>query len=60
MKVRIVFSVELSEEAQQAWMQAYGVEKGDLREDVKRHIGNHLSDDDFKDRIGVPISISWK
>lgn len=37
MKVKITFTLELDEAAQEAWMTDYGVERKDLREDVRRY-----------------------
>jgi hypothetical protein len=60
MKVRLTVTIELDDAAQEAWMLNYGVEKNEIRNDVKRHFGNQVTGEDFTNIIGAPLNISWK
>ncbi|MFI6495989.1 hypothetical protein [Nonomuraea typhae] len=58
--VSVTIKVTLDEAAQESWMESFGVEREELRDDVKRYFGNAATGDDFRERIGAPLKIEWK
>lgn len=58
--VSVTIKVTLDEAAQEAWLENYGIERSELRADVKRYFGNVAAGDDFNNIIGAPLKIEWK